>query len=168
MSRIRRWEVRTLTQIGYRCCSGFDRVYVVTSCWLEKWEASCQGRPPNALGGLGGLDGDLDGQVGTRPTQSANSATPWRTVKCFADNNLTDLSAKPPRVTTLGKKCRCRGFYSHQSAIHFGKLALVGRAEFVSSAQIRRTRSGCAMRRWEARVWAVGMRRKEKIDRPAV
>jgi hypothetical protein len=24
-----------------------------------KWEASCQGRPPNALGDLGGLDGGL-------------------------------------------------------------------------------------------------------------
>jgi hypothetical protein len=25
----------------------------------QKWEASCQGRPPIALGDLGGLDGDL-------------------------------------------------------------------------------------------------------------
>src|SRR5215472_2017962 len=41
---------------------------------------------------------------GTRRSSDLNSATPWRKVKPIADNDLTDLSAKPPRVTCLWEK----------------------------------------------------------------
>ena len=43
---------------------------------LLKWEASFQGRPPTALGDLGGLDGGLDGGIkGVAETQVAGQAS---------------------------------------------------------------------------------------------
>jgi len=53
--------------------------------------------------------------------ECANSATPWRTIKRFADKDLMGLSAKPPRVTSFGKKMPSMGIYSHQSDIYFAK-----------------------------------------------
>src|SRR5262249_53950011 len=41
--------------------------------------------------------------------ECAKSATPWRTVKCFADNDLMGLSAKPPRVTSFERKLQIMG-----------------------------------------------------------
>jgi len=41
--------------------------------------------------------------------ECANSATPWRTVKPFADNYLMGLSAKPPPVTLFGRRLQIPG-----------------------------------------------------------
>ena len=94
----------------------------------RNWDASFQGRPPTALGDLG----DLDGDVGARPGQRANCATPWPIVKCFPDNDLTDLRATGPRGPDISKKLLRMGFYSHQSAMQFGKMAMEGGIVFIS------------------------------------
>ena len=39
------------------------------------WKASCQGRPPNALGDLDDLDGDVDGDLGVAEKEELRQLT---------------------------------------------------------------------------------------------
>jgi hypothetical protein len=82
-------------------------------------------RPAKPLGPLTAL-----------PVLSANSATPWRTVKRFADKDLTDLSAKPPRETTFSEIRKIVQNWGDQSVAQFGKLALGQDADRIESYSV--------------------------------
>ena len=49
---------------------------------------------------------------------SANSVTPWRKVKGVSATDLTELAAKPPRVTSILKKASKSGKTELTKACH--------------------------------------------------